>query len=401
MAKTKTRPADLVDPMATVKNGTPRPDAGETALRLAESERDVPTAQELAKMAPLQRIQACLQGPSLILPGDLSFGQWAELGPVLRQLSTRLQFAIGDWLNYGENRYGEKYAQVADTLAYDRAYLMNVAWVSRAIEISRRREIVPFAYHQEVAAAGLSVDDREELLDRAVQGTDGQGRPILVGRAAFRAFVRDYRKLRALPDPVKPGKVGALGDKVAKDIAAATEEVAEANAVAAESDAIFEDESPSLVTVRQSMVDPVFGGERPPDDMRDAETPGFFVGPSLAPSQWTVPEDTDLSDEDVAAALEPDASRLNEEAFAQSLQDKLFDMEGQVASLTAQMAGLSEIPYQEQPWGTWLRISEGHTKRLKALQGRLEERGQSYTLAGVLEISIDKACEALKVKVAE
>lgn len=62
------------------------------------------------------------------------------------------QFWMGDLINYGESRYGEKYTQAMDATGYAYQTLANVAYVANAIPGSRRRELVPFSHHAEVAA---------------------------------------------------------------------------------------------------------------------------------------------------------------------------------------------------------------------------------------------------------
>ena len=40
---------------------------------------------------------------------ELSFDEWDSLGQKLAPLGRSIGFIIGDWINYGEGRYGEKY----------------------------------------------------------------------------------------------------------------------------------------------------------------------------------------------------------------------------------------------------------------------------------------------------
>lgn len=101
----------------------------------------------------------------LVVTGKPLVGEWIQAGAQLRQYEATVQFAIGDWLGYGERRYGEMYAQgMVDTgLAY--GTLANLARVARNIESSRRHENLSFSHHS--AVAGLPPDAQDEILDMA------------------------------------------------------------------------------------------------------------------------------------------------------------------------------------------------------------------------------------------
>jgi hypothetical protein len=71
---------------------------------------------------------------------------------VLGEIGRACQWWIGDWLNYGERAYGEKYAQGMAATGYELQTLTNMAWVAARVEISRRREILSWSHHAEVAA---------------------------------------------------------------------------------------------------------------------------------------------------------------------------------------------------------------------------------------------------------
>lgn len=97
-----------------------------------------------------------------IFNADLSFEEWQAIGGTLRYLEKSVLFWIGDWINYGEKKYGEKYAQAIESTGYNQGTLQNAAWVASNVEISRRREDLPFSHHQEVAS--LDPKKQEEIL---------------------------------------------------------------------------------------------------------------------------------------------------------------------------------------------------------------------------------------------
>lgn len=95
----------------------------------------------------------------LILPDDLGVEQWQEIGLALGHAKGGLMWAIGDWWAFGEHRYGERAAIVRNDEWEGPAFqtCMNAASICRAFETSRRREVVSYATHQEIA----SIDDEE------------------------------------------------------------------------------------------------------------------------------------------------------------------------------------------------------------------------------------------------
>jgi N6-adenosine-specific RNA methylase IME4 len=89
---------------------------------------------------------------SLALPEGLPFERWEEVGVTLRQIERSAMFWIGDWVNFGERKYGETYAQAAEATDYEVKTLQNAAWVCSRIESSRRREDLTWGHHAEVAS---------------------------------------------------------------------------------------------------------------------------------------------------------------------------------------------------------------------------------------------------------
>jgi hypothetical protein len=119
---------------------------------------------------------------SLTLPPDLSYDHWHRIGRQLQLADLALQWWIGDWLKFGEAKYGEKYTQALEETGRKKQTLMNYVYVARAIEVSRRRESVDFSTHAEVA--GLDEEDQERILGKAAkEGTTRRG----VRREAERA----------------------------------------------------------------------------------------------------------------------------------------------------------------------------------------------------------------------
>ncbi|MGH3548680.1 MAG: LmbU family transcriptional regulator [Pseudonocardiaceae bacterium] len=103
----------------------------------------------------------------LLLPDEMPFEAWRELGSRVALIANCSAWWLGDWLLYGEQNYGARYEQaVADTsLSYQT--LRNYAWVARTFPVSRRRDTLRFGHHVEVAA--LPEDEQDIWLARAEQ----------------------------------------------------------------------------------------------------------------------------------------------------------------------------------------------------------------------------------------
>lgn len=99
----------------------------------------------------------------LEITGKPTFEQWLQVGDELWYMKQSVCWMIGDWLNFGEHEYGQKYSLVIDETRYSLHSLQNIAYTCNAIPVHARRENVPFSSHSEVAS--LSESDREYALD--------------------------------------------------------------------------------------------------------------------------------------------------------------------------------------------------------------------------------------------
>ncbi len=102
----------------------------------------------------------------LDVPKGQSFEEWCDTGERLCRTERVLNWWIGDWWAAGHHRYGER-AKIAAEGIFGLAFktLANAASVSRAFEPSRRRELLSFAHHAEVAS--LPPEDADALLANA------------------------------------------------------------------------------------------------------------------------------------------------------------------------------------------------------------------------------------------
>jgi len=84
--------------------------------------------------------------------GEPSFEQWEECGKFIKKCEGAVHFWIGDWLNYGEKKWGKMYAQAIDQTGYDYQTLANDKWLSKNIDISDRSENLGVRHAQQIAS---------------------------------------------------------------------------------------------------------------------------------------------------------------------------------------------------------------------------------------------------------
>lgn len=99
----------------------------------------------------------------LDIKGKPSFEEWERCGALLRRMEGAVNWWVGDWINFGETAYGEKYAQALEATGMEYGTLRNVAYV--AANVSRRRDSLPWSHHAEVAA--LPPEEQETWLEKA------------------------------------------------------------------------------------------------------------------------------------------------------------------------------------------------------------------------------------------
>ena len=98
---------------------------------------------------------------------ELSFADWVDQGRRLGLMGRSAGWWIGDWLQYGNFMYGERYTRAARVTGYDAQTLMNMVYVASRIEPDRRRQKLSWSHHAEVVA--LSPADQDAWLERAEQ----------------------------------------------------------------------------------------------------------------------------------------------------------------------------------------------------------------------------------------
>jgi hypothetical protein len=96
---------------------------------------------------------------------DIDLAEWSAVGRRLGEIGRCSQWWLGDWINYGNAKFGERYSRAAKLTGYDTQSLMNMVYVASRFDIYRRREKLSWSHHATVAA--LDLDGQEMWLTRA------------------------------------------------------------------------------------------------------------------------------------------------------------------------------------------------------------------------------------------
>lgn len=97
--------------------------------------------------------------------GELALADWTEQGRRFGTIGRAAGWWIGDWLQYGNAKFGERYSRASRITGYDVQTLMNMVYVASRVDVSQRRENLSWSHHAEVAA--LTPEDRDRWLSVA------------------------------------------------------------------------------------------------------------------------------------------------------------------------------------------------------------------------------------------
>lgn len=134
---------------------------GDTALTVIEVEASMPL---------VRGFRVSVNG--LIVEGNPSLPQWDKVGKALRVAERGIQFAIGDFANMLEERFGEEAAQIlSEDTGWSLKTLSVYQWVAARIprEI-RRMDRLGISHHLDVAA--LTHEQQKSWLNTAADAED-------------------------------------------------------------------------------------------------------------------------------------------------------------------------------------------------------------------------------------
>jgi hypothetical protein len=95
----------------------------------------------------------------------MPFEDWKALGAKLGMYTNASSWWLGDWLAFGQHKYGRRYKDAIAVTGLDYQTLRNYAVVARRFEVARRRYNLTFQHHATVCP--LPDDEQERWLDRS------------------------------------------------------------------------------------------------------------------------------------------------------------------------------------------------------------------------------------------
>jgi hypothetical protein len=131
----------------------------------------------------------------LQFPARMPFEAWVGVGRQLSAVATSSAWCLGDWLAYGQDTYSNRYQEAVERTSLDYQTLRNYVWVARRFELDRRREMLSFGHHAEVAS--LPPPEQDFWLRKAEE----LGWSTSHLRRQVRASLQERRGNRALEPP--------------------------------------------------------------------------------------------------------------------------------------------------------------------------------------------------------
>jgi len=106
-----------------------------------------------------------LTSTGLTIEGNPSFEEFDQLGQYLRRVHTGYQWWWGDWLNYGEGAYGERFSQALEATEWEESTLRQYAWVAKSVAPENRTDGVAFGHYVN-GLAGLAPAEQKQWAER-------------------------------------------------------------------------------------------------------------------------------------------------------------------------------------------------------------------------------------------
>lgn len=121
--------------------------------------------QAITSLAVFEQSGA-LTPAGLVLGTEMTYDRYEALLVWLSSVHRRSAWALGDALLYGEQVFGETYAQAAELTGFSVQYLQNLASICRRVPRQRRQPLLSMGHHDVVAK--MEPADQTEWLGRAV-----------------------------------------------------------------------------------------------------------------------------------------------------------------------------------------------------------------------------------------
>lgn len=160
------------------------------------SERVEMADAETGELVELPRGHIERKATCLIISEAVSFEEWQAMGDWLQSAERSLMWWIGDWLRFGEARWGERYSQAIEVTGQSYQTLRDAAWVASAFELSERSDNLAWSHYRQ--AASLPRETRASVLDEA----EREGWSVRDTRAAVNRLKNEARL------PASPSSAG-------------------------------------------------------------------------------------------------------------------------------------------------------------------------------------------------
>ncbi len=92
----------------------------------------------------------------LIIDEGVTEAEWLGFADVILHMRDSLALMIGDWLAYGETRYGVTYARFIEFFGLDEQTLYDYRWVCGSVQFSLRKENLFYNHYKAVAKFSYS-----------------------------------------------------------------------------------------------------------------------------------------------------------------------------------------------------------------------------------------------------
>lgn len=138
---------------------------GETKLTTATLEAPAKSTAEI--LGPLDEPGFRFTATGLDISDSVSFDAWQRYGRKLQLAEKGIQWALGDWIIFGEDSFKERAYQAVDFCGLKLKTLQNYATVAKALKKSRRRDFDRIDYSTQAEVAPLDEDDQERVLEQA------------------------------------------------------------------------------------------------------------------------------------------------------------------------------------------------------------------------------------------
>ena len=133
-------------------------------MELIEGKTTTQARGSIQKRVP-RALSRSLTRTSWLPREDIPLSDWVDHGRRLGVIGRCVGWWVGDWLRYGNMKFGERYAWASRITGYDTQTLMNMVYVASAYDVSERRPNLSFSHHAELAA--LPAAERKRWLDQA------------------------------------------------------------------------------------------------------------------------------------------------------------------------------------------------------------------------------------------